>query len=398
MAPFFSVDWAFSIAGWALGSIGIFVLAWAIFWDRSRGRRRCPKCWYDMMGCAGLVCPECGYSPPSEAQLFRTRRRWWYAALSLLVAIASYPLAHAGRIARAGWSGALPTTVLIYWVGLTEPAEQYVGNAMTPPSSAAAELARRAGTDPLWDWQWRLLLHQLRIVQSRERWPVGTAWRVSIRAPSWLGTIGRLNAEALPEAFESAHDSNRERLAIPPIGLPSEVLPLRRTSRTVTLRLATAKWQGDISLPVEQVERADHAILPATTSALDAAVRQSLQTGLRRDVNQATETEYVLGARLFRSKGLLPDDVAVGVVIELRRDGVTAASWSLIMIDSPFGEPVDWIRISAPAPGWDLSNPSDLKRWTVHVRGSPDVAIGDFSRTRAWSGQYTVPLSEFLTK
>lgn len=59
----------------ALGSAAWLVFVWAFRGDRSRGRRRCPKCWYEMRGIAGLTCPECGRAARSERRLFRTRRR-----------------------------------------------------------------------------------------------------------------------------------------------------------------------------------------------------------------------------------------------------------------------------------------------------------------------------------
>ena len=39
---------------------GAPLLVWAMFGDRARGRRRCPRCWYDMSGATLLKCPECG--------------------------------------------------------------------------------------------------------------------------------------------------------------------------------------------------------------------------------------------------------------------------------------------------------------------------------------------------
>ena len=59
----------------------------ALFADRSRGRRRCPKCWYEMTGVAGLRCPECGREARGERKLLRTRRRPMRAAAGLALAL-----------------------------------------------------------------------------------------------------------------------------------------------------------------------------------------------------------------------------------------------------------------------------------------------------------------------
>ena len=41
--------------------VGLLLVVWGLWGDRSKGRPRCPKCWYDMRGTVPrLVCPECG--------------------------------------------------------------------------------------------------------------------------------------------------------------------------------------------------------------------------------------------------------------------------------------------------------------------------------------------------
>ena len=49
--------WAATIGGWLLAAAGFALFAWALFRDRSRGRKRCPKCWYDMTGGADAHLP-----------------------------------------------------------------------------------------------------------------------------------------------------------------------------------------------------------------------------------------------------------------------------------------------------------------------------------------------------
>ncbi|MEM9167990.1 MAG: hypothetical protein AAGB48_13315 [Planctomycetota bacterium] len=71
----------------ALGTVaaGAALLLWALYFDRSRGRRRCPKCWYDMAEVQGRLCPECGRTAKHEARLYMTRRRWGWAAAGLAI-------------------------------------------------------------------------------------------------------------------------------------------------------------------------------------------------------------------------------------------------------------------------------------------------------------------------
>ncbi len=99
---------------WAFYLIAIAALAllvWAIRGDRSRGRRRCPRCWYPLD--AGLKCPECGREVASEKQLFRSRRRWWWAALAVLLVLASPLVSAWPKIAKYGWLSIVPTRVVV---------------------------------------------------------------------------------------------------------------------------------------------------------------------------------------------------------------------------------------------------------------------------------------------
>jgi hypothetical protein len=71
------LDWLLEIGLYLLGvalipAIGLLLVCWGLWGDRSKGRSRCPKCWYDMRGTAPrLECPECGHDAGQE----RRRKR-----------------------------------------------------------------------------------------------------------------------------------------------------------------------------------------------------------------------------------------------------------------------------------------------------------------------------------
>lgn len=101
-----------------LSLFALAFLAWALVGDRSRGRRRCPKCWYDLRT-DSTTCPECGHSPKTSVGFYRARRRWTsaIAAFSLLLAAAAttlYP-----RVETRGWATLVPSWLLVetfeYW-------------------------------------------------------------------------------------------------------------------------------------------------------------------------------------------------------------------------------------------------------------------------------------------
>jgi len=147
------VDDLFHSFGAVLALAGAILLVWALFSDRSRGRRRCPKCWYDLSKTApesGLRCPECGKTQKHERRLFKTRRRWRWAWPVLVIWLASAYLFVQPKVREDGWASIMPTTVLI------------LAFYMDDPTWAMGELDKRIDfldPDSLWLWQWRLVAH-----------------------------------------------------------------------------------------------------------------------------------------------------------------------------------------------------------------------------------------------
>ncbi len=107
-----NLDWLYHTLGWTLAAAGVALLTWALFWDRSRGRRRCPKCWYSMEGVPGLRCPECGREVGREALLYRTRRKWVWVRVSCFLLGASVAVGPGREVWLNGWS-VVPTSVLV---------------------------------------------------------------------------------------------------------------------------------------------------------------------------------------------------------------------------------------------------------------------------------------------
>jgi len=113
-----------------LGAFGLSLLLWALLWDRSRGRRRCPKCNYSMSAIPTMTCPECGRTAPRESSFFRTRRRWTWAAAGLCVF--AFAVAAAGTAAilgdrhfqktPGGWWNTAPAWMLVNRV--TSPGDE----------------------------------------------------------------------------------------------------------------------------------------------------------------------------------------------------------------------------------------------------------------------------------
>ena len=139
-------DWLFVLLGLALAAGAMALLSWALFRDRSRGRRRCPKCWYDMSGTPGKRCPECGREARRERAFFRTRRRWRRAALGVPMLALAYLSFKVPELRNGGWTALVPSTALILVAPATNPsAGMPVQTAGLP---AIPAIASRLGVAP----------------------------------------------------------------------------------------------------------------------------------------------------------------------------------------------------------------------------------------------------------
>lgn len=175
-------DWVFIVLLWALLVGGLVLLAWALLWDRSRGRRRCPKCWYGMEGVppgegGGWRCPECGREIEDERKLVGTRRRWRHALLAVVLLLGSYA-SFAGPVVRdRGWWGLAPDSVLIALLPSADAFDRQgpqggTTNAFLAEVGARSEVQPGGATpttiDPhwldgeLWGWERWLLRRQAR--------------------------------------------------------------------------------------------------------------------------------------------------------------------------------------------------------------------------------------------
>lgn len=109
------------IAGLSLLVPAFIWLAWELWGDPARGRRRCPHCWYDMSKAAGggggaLLCPECGRDARREKRLFKTRRSRLRSTLAVLLLFFCLAASVASTLVNINWIQAAPTRALIwYW-------------------------------------------------------------------------------------------------------------------------------------------------------------------------------------------------------------------------------------------------------------------------------------------
>ncbi len=107
------IGWLYAVAA-GIGVFGIWTgIVWAIG-DRSRGRRRCTRCLYDMSGLTVLRCPECGREFRSEKHLFRAKRGRWSCVVSLfLIAVSGFAFSRTAKVEEHGPLMLVPTPLLM---------------------------------------------------------------------------------------------------------------------------------------------------------------------------------------------------------------------------------------------------------------------------------------------
>ena len=68
--------------------VAMVLVYWGRWGDRSKGRPRCPACWYDMRGTVPrLECPECGHDARHTRRLYQDRRRPRLVVLGVVLAL-----------------------------------------------------------------------------------------------------------------------------------------------------------------------------------------------------------------------------------------------------------------------------------------------------------------------
>lgn len=134
-----------------VGVFSLVALASAFRGASSRGRRRCPRCGYDMAG-GGLLCPECGHDAGHTSALYRRRRKPRLAMLAALGFLLAAGLQGVPRVREGGWRAAIPATVII---GLLPWMPDRVLFEDGPNTDEDWTLRGRLGRYQLWEWQAR---------------------------------------------------------------------------------------------------------------------------------------------------------------------------------------------------------------------------------------------------
>lgn len=392
----------------ALISLGLWL-------DRSRGRRRCPGCWYALEGAkpsesSPLTCPECGRIIKNERALLRTRRRWWIVAAGLpLLASATFIIARA-RIWALPWEHSIPTPALL---ALAKPEPPPAGiSSKDPTARTLLNLSDLTFSERLTQEVWRRLhdntipdapAHRFLTRVLKDVSPSGwiwlpKRWAKGTPVPAWMHDPAnpRLGLESIRptspdrrQTRESYTSGSSYRWEIPPDLIANNAIPidleyvvndaLSLTKRTY-LKAPALVDLPDLFQPLRDIDH--HVAAALDPRLLDEGSSLTLRVDDRAQTHDWSAISCVLG-----------------FAVEVRlNDTILARGGGGAEIDRPVMK--DWREIPlvwTPA-GLALAreHPSDLSilissdwsRAEVELRANPLAEAGD----KAWLGSIRVPL------
>lgn len=420
-----AMPWIAWSVGGVLIALGLFLLWLFLFSDRSRGRRRCPKCWYDLRGTPGLRCSECGFEARRERALFRTRRRWRAASAAMLVLALGIAVALVPKVRRDGWPSLVPTTALLWLMPLCD-APDY---GQSPLHWTESELDRRDAARSLSAWQWRFVLIERGGVRFRRVWPADTPLVVEAQTAKW-GQRWRAHIRELPIEPTGNWWNDARRVRVGPVAVGAAVeleVSIGPTILAVWANPSSTAWSepppywtGRVDLPIRIVPTIHEAMTRRAGLEFDQLIRCAIQLqatvddfrsgGRARDRSAAkrmSEMREMMTAQklmtlwctLNRSVDERLKNLAFGFQATVRKAGEHVQTLRFDPLNDGFNptRPGHDPRFSASFAQTTMFAVRDLQNgadWTFELRGDPERALRDWDRMDYWDGSISLNVGE----
>ncbi len=446
-------------------------VAWrALFGDRGGGKRRCPKCWYDMAYSPSMTCAECGHIVSVEANFQRTRRRPGVAAAAIFICVALV-LAVNDQMNERGMLRHIPTGLLIWILPISGGMDGSIGREIDrrgvarelSPEQWVRLLERCAdggwtSSPPSDDWiddygnyitSWRLrfindatleapLIHiPARFdVKTRDVWPEGAAPALAVRLEDWwpAGMECRIRAAprvqgASPLTFyrsgEVRFRPSPFTMYLPPLprGENDIVIDFQVDRRRIAelaqdraatqvhrpadgasgphdasgVELADDGWESvgtySVTLKTTVEGRIEDLMQPVSSASLDALMQQVFGNAVRWTGGGLSPVRFGINVPATFAPEF--DDTAVGVSVELQRDGVVARRLDLWWIAGSgvpdhgrnYGFEINYENLEM------LRQLQEEGGWSLHVRGDPLIALRAGAARQFWKGELSLPIS-----
>lgn len=428
--------------------IVLVYIAWrALFADRSKGRRRCPRCWFDMAYSPGMTCSECGHTVGHEKRFYRTRRRYKRAMLAISGCVA---IVLAGNVwmAEMGWLSFMPNRVVIASLQFSS----------SPNGGARAELLRRMRDDALTEGDWKALVRRcaggdvvarppspewelkygsmlaswrralrdqrdpdhpdtptelegimLEIpaevsMRSRAAWPIGVDPVIRVRVRDWwpVGTSCRVHITPRVEGGETLtlhRSSTRPPWSDYPYVMPAALIEGTRVDfDIVTERRAVNEddWtevsQTVVQVPIRQSGTIAEAMTPDEDDLLTDAVKRTFAAGMVKWTSGESPLRTYFNARHMYTTQY--DDLACGVHVDILFEGRLARRLDIWWHagESHRQDPATGFDVAAEDAALLAQATGDDPRWTVRVTSDASLALRAGNALRFWQGEFEMPL------
>jgi hypothetical protein len=394
------------IVGWTTMAFGVAIAGWGLCSDRSRGRARCPRCWYSMEGAATLRCPECGHDARVERRLYKTRRQRGMLLSGIACGALGYAATVWPDVQQFGIASMLPTPVLF----LVLEAQGWPRPASYGPSDIAARFAGCFPSAPKWlQAVARRRMARYWTIDYRRVWPAEVP--IAVRPVESLHNLlerdgsSHLEARLLNGAVGSgpwvqltgmfALDGSGFGgtpwsdgfMEMGPLPLGAEAMRLE--FRSVGNRHGEPLWTTTIEYPITVVPRISDVLTPVTDSTIGQELANGLDVMPYGGAQAGAPRVWLNMTGASRSQG-----IAEAAKIEFLRNGrveATARVWS--------GPPQAWPWTAAglnwsllldhpkAVAGVDFTSPA----WTIRITSDPEMALRDLDLTRYWSGSVVAP-------
>lgn len=417
-----------------------------------------------------MTCSECGHTVAREAQLHRIRRRYAHLALAIFV-LAGISFHVQYQKGHRGWPATMPTRVLLasmpyvdrtspfyaelsqraamdmltaaQWEALIKRCAEGDANAHPPDEAwrrkygAFIWQARRSMT-PQWFSRFESALSEhaysppeqhllglppfLTAAPTREVWPTDEIAWASISIQEWwpARSSARLTVRPLVEGIP--HRTIRYSTGRPgagsfafPIGQVSSLAGLEEVPFDVEVQ---HRRRGHHEWHVVETQR--HVLTIRSANAEDVlfepvgdehevlaeATRRVFEGEVVRWATGRSPVRFRYAPHGFWDSRL--NDIAIGVVIELRRGEDLARRLDMWWLAGTQGEVEgdDWMQQRQHPVRWEVVyENSDLlaeldqddERWRIHIRGDRRIAMRAGDASRYWAGEleFLMNLSEY---
>ena len=424
-----------------LGSIYVAWKAW--FGDRSRGRKRCPKCWYDMAFSANLTCSECGHTVQSEDEFLRTRRYLIRGLLGIVLSTGLIIAFNETVLYQRNWASFVPTRVLIWSLPVfSNPNSNVVtqlisrvnldklseanyerfiqrcvaGDSFARPGSSLwsqkygnilnrfrPRWAAQRNGDTLTDMEELLLNIPLNVtLTSRKIWPEGSQAQVNVQALNWWPFGSDCRLRIIPK-FEDAEPVTVFYNSVNPprTGYSFLTPPLDADTKSLEFAIETSRltpqdsedWMTvstmTINVNFQVTGNVEDFIEPVSDPALTETVKQAM-LGVSRWVSGPSPVRFYINPRVTANANFR--DIAIGLIGEVIHDDqvlITDHIWWM------GGDRVNNLNFGSWSDeDMDIFRNTDFSagQWSIHVKSDANLALRAGEAPQYWEGEFTIPM------